>query len=76
MAAAPGCAVVTAQVLLSAAQAAVIAAGAEDTQVSGALGTMQPCTSTAVAVIVSEVPLVTEKLVSPEPCVPTSNAMH
>jgi len=35
---------------------AEMAAGEEETQVNGGLGTMQPCTSTAVAVMVSLVP--------------------
>ena len=79
LAADPGWGVVTVQVWLPAVQPAVMAAGEDETQVNGALGTMQPCTSTAVAVRVSEVPLPTTKLVSPERCVPftpTSSAMH
>ncbi len=58
---------------------AASAAGSEETQVSGGLGTMQPCTSTAVAVIVSVVPLLTTKLVwllCCEPFTPSSSAMH
>ena len=58
---------------------AVIAAGEEDVHVSGGLGTMQPWTSTAVAVMVSDVPLFVMKLVVPifcEPLVPSCSAMH
>jgi len=46
------------------------AAGSEETQVRGGLGTMQPCTSTAVAVMVSDVPLLTTKLVALLLCEP------
>src|SRR5271155_1057175 len=52
------------------------AAGAEDVQVSGGLGTAQPWTSTAVAVIVSDVLLFVIKLVWPESCGPTASVMH
>ncbi len=58
---------------------ALSAAGSEETQVRGGLGTMQPCTSTAVAVMISEVPLFTTKLVALllcEPFTPSSRAMH
>src|ERR1700684_2477772 len=64
---------------LAAAAPAVTAAGAEEVQVSGGLGTMQPWTSTAVAVMVSEVPLVAMKLVWPmfcEPFEPSCRLMH
>ena len=54
----------------AAALPAVIAAGDEDVHVSGGLGTMQPWTSTAVAVMVSDVPLLVTKLVWPMFCVP------
>src|ERR1700678_894583 len=72
------------QVVVPAAQAveplpAPKAAGPEETQVSGGLGTMQPCTSTAVAVTVSGVPLLTTKLVWTlrcEPLTSSSSAMH
>ena len=49
--------VVVVVVVVVAAPPAVSAAGAEEVHVSGGFGTMQPWTSTAVAVIVSEVPL-------------------
>src|ERR1700739_4666426 len=81
MVAAPGCEVVAAQVVPAAHPAVAVpatsAAGAEETHVSGGLGTMQPCTSTAVAVMVSDVPLFTTKF--EEVCVPftpSPRAMH
>ena len=55
--------VVVVVVVLVAAAPAEIAAGAEDVQVRGGSGTMHPCTSTAVAVMVSEVPLFAKKFV-------------
>src|ERR1700680_3835169 len=83
MAAVPGWTMVTVQVVPAAHPVAALpaasAAGAEEVPVSGGLGTMQPCTSTAVAVTVSDVPLLTTKLVSPvrcEPFTPSSSAMH
>ena len=63
------------QVVSAAVQPAVIAAGAEEVQVKEGFGTMHPCTSTAVAITVSDVPLLTEKLVSLE-LTPTCSAMH
>src|ERR1700733_4500925 len=53
----------------------VSAAGAEDVHVRDGLGTMQPWTSTAVALIVSDVPLFATKPVWPI-FEPTSSAMH
>ena len=53
----------------------VSAAGAEDVQVRDGLGTIQPWTSTAVALIVSDVPLLAMKPVWPT-LEPTSSAMH
>src|SRR5580658_625049 len=83
MAAAPGWGVMTVQGAPGGhpevAEPAASAAGDEEIQVSGALGTIQPCTSTAVAVMVSDVPLLTTKLVSVllcEPVAPSSSAMH
>src|ERR1700690_3759120 len=55
------------------------AAGSEEIQVSGGLGTMQPCTSTAVAVTVCDVPLLTTKLVKLLCCEPltlSASEMH
>jgi hypothetical protein len=57
--------VVVVVVVLAAALPGEMAAGEEDVQVRGGLGTMHPCTSTAVAVIVSEVPLFAKKFVWP-----------
>src|ERR1035437_3541274 len=54
---------------------AVSAAGAEDVQVRDGLGTIQPWTSTAVALIVSDVPLFAMKPVWPM-LEPTSSVMH
>src|SRR5580693_7270814 len=51
------------------------AAGAEDVHVRDGLGTIQPWTSTAVALIVSDVPLFTMKPVWPM-LEPTSSVMH
>src|ERR1700736_4894055 len=66
-AATPGWDVVTPQVVPAGHPVLVLpatsAAGSEETQVRGGLGTMQPCTSTAVAIMVSAVPLSTAKLV-------------
>jgi|SRR5580700_7216293 hypothetical protein len=55
-----------------------ITAGCEEIQVSGGLGTMQPWTSTAVAAIVSDVPLLAIKLVWSVywPFTLSSSAMH
>jgi hypothetical protein len=79
MAAAPGCGVVTLQVVPGAHPTVALpvprAAGAEDVQVSGGFGTMQPWTSTAVAVMVCAVPLLVRKLVSPI-LEPTCREMH
>jgi hypothetical protein len=58
---------------------AVAAAGAVDVQVNGGFGTTHPWTSTAVAVMVSDVPLFATKLVVPifcEPFVPSCSEMH
>ena len=63
-------AVAAAEVVLAVVPPAEMAAGDEDVQVSGGLGTMQPWTSTAVAVMVSVVPLLVTKLVWPMFCVP------
>src|SRR5258706_11133015 len=55
------------------------AAGSEETQVSGGFGAMQPCTSTAVAVIGSDVSFFTTKLVGVllfEPLTPRCRGMH
>jgi hypothetical protein len=54
------------------------AAGSDEIHVSGGFGTMQPCTSTAVASSVSEVPLLTTKFVSLEywPFTLSCIAMH
>src|ERR1700727_1930090 len=54
---------------------AVSAAGAEDVHVRDGLGTIQPWTSTAVALMVSDVPLFAIKPVWPM-FEPTSSAMH
>ena len=79
MAAPPGWGVAIAQLPPAAhpvvALPAVRAAGAEDVQVSGTLGTMQPWTSTAVAVMVSEAPLLVRKLVWPM-LEPSCSVMH
>ena len=83
MAASPTAGVVAVQVVPAghpvAALPATMEAGCEEVQVRGGLGTTQPCTSTAAAVMVSDVPSLTIKLVSPACCeslVPTSSAMH
>lgn len=82
IAAAPACAVEMVQAVPAAhpvVPPAEIAAGEDDTQVSGGLGTMQPCTSTAMAVMLSVLPLVVTKLVSLLTCSPfrlSSIAMH
>src|SRR5260370_6458736 len=58
---------------------ALSAAGSEETQVRGGLGTMQPCTSTAVAVMISEGSLFSTKMVALLICetfTPSSRAMH
>src|SRR5258706_8517497 len=55
------------------------AAGSEETQVSGGLGAMQPCTSTAVGVMGSDVSFFTPKLVTLllfEPFTPSCRAGH
>ena len=54
---------------------AVSAAGAEDVHVRDGVGTIQPWTSTAVALMVSDVPLFAIKPVWPM-FEPTSSAMH
>ena len=63
------------QVVSAEVHPAVIAAGEEEVHVKEGFGTTQPCTSTAVAVTVSDVPLLTEKLVSLE-LIPTCREMH
>ena len=58
---------------------AEMAAGAVDVQVKGGFGTAQPWMSTAVAVMVSAVPLLVMKLVAPilgNPFVLSSRSMH
>src|SRR5271156_3942925 len=82
IAAVPGWGVVTVQGAPAAHPVAGLpgtnAAGAGESQVNGALGTTQPCTSTAVATMVSEVPLSTTKLVGPfcEPFTVNCMSMH
>ena len=83
MAAPPCCVVATEQVVPAAHPVvplpAEIAAGEDEVHVKGGLGTMQPCTSTAVATTVSDVPLGAKKLVCPGFCEPfwlTERAMH
>src|ERR1700677_1576914 len=83
VAAAPGCVVPRVQVVPAGhpaeAEPAEMAAGSEDVQVKGGFGTAHPWMSTAVAVMVSDVPLFVMKLVVPifcEPLLPSSSAMH